>query len=91
MSARPSIFFSNRLRAVYNEKAVGVVLTGSGVDGALGIRAIKETGGLTIAQDPESAENPGMPRAAIATGAVDLILPIERIAETLIDAIAAED
>ena len=89
---RPSVdLLFESIAAVYNRKAVGVVLTGSGVDGAMGIRAIKETGGLTIAQDPESAENPGMPRAAITTGAVDLILPIERIAETLIDAIATED
>ncbi len=61
------------------ERAIGVVLTGSDADGALGIKAIKAEGGLTIAQTPDSAAHPGMPRSAVATGVVDLQLPIEEI------------
>jgi two-component system chemotaxis response regulator CheB len=60
--------------------AVGVVLTGNGVDGASGIAAIKSRGGCTIVQDPSDAEYAGMPQAAIATGAVDSVLPLAAIA-----------
>ena len=56
-------------------RAVGIVLSGTGSDGALGVRAIKAEGGLVIAQSPDSAEHDGMPRSAIATGVVDLVLP----------------
>ncbi|MCY1069267.1 PAS domain-containing protein [Nannocystis sp. RBIL2] len=63
--------------------AVGVVLSGSGVDGSAGLREIKGVGGITIAQDPETARYDSMPRAAIATGSVDLVLPPARIAEEL--------
>ena len=57
-------------------RAVGIVLSGTDGDGALGIKRIKERGGLTIAQDPAEAEHDGMPRAAIATGMVDWVLPV---------------
>src|SRR5439155_20330025 len=60
--------------------AVGIVLSGSMSDGALGLKAIKAAGGLTFAQSEESASHPEMPRAAIACGAVDFILPPEEIA-----------
>jgi len=60
--------------------AVGVVLTGNGADGASGIAAIKRGGGCTIVQDPGDAEYRGMPQAAIATGAVDSVLPLAAIA-----------
>ncbi|MDC0722794.1 chemotaxis protein CheB [Nannocystis bainbridge] len=63
--------------------AVGVVLSGTGVDGSTGLREIKGVGGITIAQDPETARYDGMPRAAIATGSVDLVLTPPRIAEEL--------
>jgi len=63
--------------------AVGIVLSGTGSDGAAGLREIHAAGGITIAQDPDSAEHDGMPRAAIATGVVDLVLRPERIAEEL--------
>jgi two-component system, chemotaxis family, CheB/CheR fusion protein len=65
------------------ERAICVILTGTGADGSVGAKAIKETGGLVIAQDPEEAEYDGMPRCAIATGAVDLVLPLEKIPESL--------
>lgn len=69
--------------AAFGAGAVGVVLSGMGVDGALGIAAIHERGGFVIAQD--GAEFGGMPGAAVATGIVDRILPLERIADALAD------
>ena len=57
-------------------RAVGVVLSGTGSDGTLGIRAIKAAGGITLAQDPEEAEYDSMPRSAIASGVVDFVLPV---------------
>jgi two-component system chemotaxis response regulator CheB len=60
-----------------------VVLSGSGKDGAEGLRTIKESGGTTIAQTPETAEFKPMPEAAIATGCVDFVLPLEEIGKKL--------
>ncbi len=57
------------------ERAVGVVLSGMGSDGLLGLQAIKTQGGLTLAQQPESAQFDSMPRAAIAAGCVDIVAP----------------
>ncbi len=57
------------------EKAIGVILSGTGSDGVRGIRAIKEAGGMVMVQSEESAKFDGMPRAAIATGLADFILP----------------
>jgi two-component system, chemotaxis family, protein-glutamate methylesterase/glutaminase len=86
---RPSVdLLFESVAAAYGPRAVGVVLTGSGSDGALGIQAIRAEGGLTIVQNPEMAESTGMPRSAIATGAVDLILPIEEIAKAVIRMVA---
>jgi two-component system CheB/CheR fusion protein len=64
-------------------RAVGVVLSGSGFDGSLGLLAIKAAGGLTFAQEPSSAKFDSMPRSAIATGEVDFVLTPERIGEEL--------
>jgi two-component system CheB/CheR fusion protein len=60
-----------------------VILTGAGSDGAIGVRAVKESGGIILVQDPDEAEFPSMPRAAIATGIADFILPVRQIAERL--------
>src|SRR3954447_15722781 len=60
-----------------------VILTGAGSDGAVGVKAVKETGGIILVQDPIEAEFPSMPRAAIATGIADFILPIREIAQRL--------
>lgn len=62
---------------------IGVVLSGTGSDGAEGLEAIKEQGGITLAQDPESAEQDGMPKSAIATGAVDFVMTPQEIAQEL--------
>jgi two-component system CheB/CheR fusion protein len=60
------------------------VLSGADGDGAIGIRRIKERGGLSIAQDPHEAEHSSMPRSAIATGVVDLVLPVAEMAARLV-------
>jgi two-component system chemotaxis response regulator CheB len=70
--------------ATYRERALGVVLTGCNTDGALGVQAIKWLGGRVLIQDPASSRAAGMPRAAIATGQVDFVLPIGRIAAALV-------
>ncbi len=66
------------------DRAVAVVLSGSGTDGTEGIRAVKRRGGLTIAQAPDSAQHRGMPESAIASGAIDLTLPPEAMGPELI-------
>lgn len=68
---------------VYGGATIGVILTGMGRDGADGMKAIKDAGGLTIAQSPETCVVFGMPKEAIELGVVDKILPIERIANDL--------
>lgn len=75
--------FLRSLAASHKGRAVAVILSGTGSDGALGVQAIAEDGGVVIAQEPESAGFDGMPRAAIATGCVDFILPPDRIAAEL--------
>jgi two-component system, chemotaxis family, CheB/CheR fusion protein len=62
-----------------------VILTGAGSDGSVGVRAVKEFGGIILVQDPGEAEFPSMPRAAIATGIADFILPIREIAQRLVE------
>lgn len=83
---RPSadLLFAS-LAEAWGEGAIAVVLTGTGRDGADGVRAIKDHGGTVIAQDEESAEFFGMPGAAFLTGVVDRVLPLERIASALIE------
>jgi two-component system CheB/CheR fusion protein len=66
----------------HGSQAAGVILNGHGSDGVIGIKRIKEAGGLTIAQIPDG-DNDEMPRAAIATGMVDLVLPLSEIGERL--------
>jgi two-component system, chemotaxis family, protein-glutamate methylesterase/glutaminase len=63
----------------YGDRAIAVVLTGSGSDGAMGIRAIHDRGGTVIVQDPASADFTGMPRAAVETGDTDFVLPLDEI------------
>jgi two-component system, chemotaxis family, CheB/CheR fusion protein len=78
---RPIDAFFDSLGSALRERSVGIVLSGTGNDGALGLKAIKECGGLTIAQGtngtaPQYGE---MPAGAIATGAVDIIAPVEEM------------
>src|SRR5512142_29137 len=72
--------FLRSLAASRKCSAIAVILSGTGSDGALGIQAIAEEGGVVFAQDPASAKFDGMPRSAIATGCVDFVLPREGIA-----------
>ncbi|MFF0744184.1 chemotaxis protein CheB [Streptomyces sp. NPDC004111] len=67
----------------YGARAIACVLTGTGSDGAMGVDAVKSRGGTVIAQDPQTAEFKGMPGAAVGTGAVDFVLPLEEIAEVV--------
>ena len=80
----PFDFLLNSLAREYGARAVCVVLSGTGADGSLGLKAVKESGGLVIAQDIGEADYDGMPRSAIASGAVDLVLRTAKIAEALI-------
>ncbi len=75
----PVDLFFRTLAEAYGPEAVGVVLSGTGSDGAAGVRSIREAGGITVAQSPGEADYEGMPASAIATGLVDLILPSSRI------------
>lgn len=66
------------------DKAIGIIFSGAGTDGSLGIKAIKGEGGLTVVQEEKSALFSSMPKSAIATGCVDYILPVDRMPPELI-------
>lgn len=71
----PIDFFFRSLAQDQHERAICIVLSGTGSDGTLGVRAIKGEGGMAMAQNPESTEFDGMPRSAISTNLVDYVLP----------------
>jgi len=79
----PIDHFLRSLASVQGSHAVGVILSGTGSDGTLGVCEIKAAGGVTFAQDEASAQHAGMPESAIASGAIDLVLPPEEIAARL--------
>ncbi len=79
----PIDIFFRSLAKEARERSVGIVLSGTGSDGMRGVRAIKEAGGLVLAQEPGSAKFDGMPRSAINTGIVDHVLAPEAMPETL--------
>lgn len=79
----PIDFFFRSLAQSLGDKAIGIVLSGAGTDGALGLKTIKSAGGLTIAQNKHQAQYDAMPHNAIASGSVDLILDAEQIGEEL--------
>jgi two-component system, chemotaxis family, protein-glutamate methylesterase/glutaminase len=82
--SRPSIDVLFESAAdVYGERLIGIVLTGANDDGAHGLMRIRRRGGVTIAQEPATAQRPEMPAAAIATGAVQHVLPLDEIAQLL--------
>jgi len=68
-------FFFRSLAQDRGEQAICIVLSGAGTDGTLGLRAIKEVGGMAMVQSPETAGYDGMPRSAVATGLADYVLP----------------
>jgi two-component system, chemotaxis family, CheB/CheR fusion protein len=80
----PIDFFFRSLAQDQGEKAIGVVLSGTGGDGSLGVRAIKGEGGMVMAQSPSTTEYDGMPRSAIDTGAVDYVLRPDEMASQII-------
>jgi len=73
----PIDFFFRSLAQDRGEQAVCIVLSGNGTDGTLGLRAVKETGGMAMVQDPATAEYDGMPRSALSTGLADYVLAPE--------------
>jgi two-component system, chemotaxis family, CheB/CheR fusion protein len=81
----PIDIFLHSLAEDFEDKAIGVILSGTGSDGSRGIRVIKENGGIIIAQDPETAKFDGMPKSAISTGTVDFILPPQDIAVKILN------
>jgi two-component system CheB/CheR fusion protein len=83
------LLFSS-LAVALGDKAVGIVLSGTGNDGALGLKAIRDGGGIAMAQGPQADGTyfEGMPNAAIAAGAVDMFLPVAGMAERLLHLMA---
>lgn len=78
--ARPSIdVLFESVAETYDERAIGVILTGANDDGAAGLARIRQRGGVAVVQDPAGAERGEMPRAAIAATVADAILPLEEI------------
>ena len=81
----PIDHFFRTLAESFDGRAVAVILTGTGSDGAQGVRRIREKGGVVIAQDPAEAEFDGMPRSAIESGAVDIVLPLAEIPRRIVE------
>ena len=75
----PIDFFFNSLGEDIKERAIGIVLSGTGNDGTIGLKKIKEEMGITIAQEPSSAKYDGMPRSAINSNVVDYVLAVEKM------------
>jgi two-component system CheB/CheR fusion protein len=80
----PFDFLLQSLAESVGSRAICIILSGSGTDGTIGLKAIKAAGGLVIVQSPEDSAYDGMPRSAIASGRVDIILPVEEIARELV-------
>jgi two-component system CheB/CheR fusion protein len=76
--------FLRSLAEEEQSRAIGVILSGSGSDGTEGLRAIRAAGGIALVEDPASAKFPAMPESAIAAGAADRVLSIEKLAEELV-------
>ena len=79
----PIDLFFDSLARNCQEKAIGVILSGSGSDGTHGLRAINEAGGIALVQEPSTAEFDGMPLSAVATGVVNQILPVPELAKLI--------
>ena len=79
------LFFRSLAEQHTDGFAYAVILTGAGADGAIGVRAIKESGGIVLVQDPNEAEYASMPRSAIAAGVADFVLPVRGLAKQLVE------
>ena len=82
---RTPIDYFLRSLARGHPNCVGIILSGGGTDGAVGVKAIKEEGGLLMVQHPDEAEYDSMPRAAIAAGLADVVLPVKELAKKLVE------
>jgi len=81
---RPSAdLLLDSVAAAYAERAIAVVLSGTGMDGAAGVRTIKAAGGQVLVESPDTAKFAGMPNAAVATGFADAVLPVEDLGPEL--------
>ena len=81
----PVDFFLRSLAEECGQRAIAVILSGTGTDGSLGLKAIKEQGGLVVVQEPEEAAFDGMPRSAIQSGGADLVLPVAQIPNAIMN------
>ncbi len=81
----PIDIFLRSLAKDQEKNAIAIILSGTGSDGTLGIKAVKEYGGMIMAQDDQSAKFDGMPRSSISTGMVDFILPPAQLADELVN------
>ena len=89
-SPKPSVdYFFSTLAEDLKDRAIGIILSGTGSDGSHGVRAIRAVGGITIAQEVKTAKFDGMPGSAIDTGCVDIILPPEKMGEQVASIIAS--
>lgn len=79
----PIDFFLRSLAEEQGEKAIGIILSGTGMDGTLGLRAIQGAGGISIVQDPATAKFDGMPSSAIQSGLATYVLPVDKMPEQL--------
>jgi two-component system chemotaxis response regulator CheB len=85
---RPSVdVLMASVAKAYGEHAMGVVLTGMGSDGVEGLRAIREAGGMTLAESEETCVIYGMPKAAVEAGVVDRSVPLPRVADEILSAV----
>src|SRR5471030_830473 len=80
----PIDFFLRSLAQDRHEHSIGVILSGMGSDGTLGLRAIKEKGGVVLVQEPATAKFDGMPRSAIDSGMADIVAPVDDLPERII-------
>jgi chemotaxis methyl-accepting protein methylase len=80
----PIDFFFRSLAQDLQERSIGVILSGMGTDGTLGLRAIKEKAGVALVQDPASAKFDSMPRSVIAAGLADVVAPVEALPDRLL-------
>lgn len=80
----PVDIFFRTLAETHGARAACVVLSGTGADGTMGLKRVKENGGVAIVQEPSEAEYPDMPRSSIATGLVDLVLPVAEMPARLV-------